>query len=52
MRELSTRVLEMSLSGRYVRSVSREVRLAMMDKCGVPMRLMTMGRMSTSVPSQ
>jgi hypothetical protein len=35
-----------------VRTVRREVRLAMVDECSVPVRLMTMGRMSTSVPSQ
>jgi hypothetical protein len=35
-----------------VRRVRREVRLAMVDVCGVPVRLMTMGRMSTSVPGQ
>jgi hypothetical protein len=35
-----------------VRRVSREVRLVMVDECGMPVRLMTMGRMSTSVPSQ
>jgi hypothetical protein len=33
-----------------MRRVRREVRLAMVDECGVPVRLMTMGRMSTSVP--
>jgi hypothetical protein len=49
MRNMSSRALEMSLSGAYVRSVSREVRLTMVDECGVPVRLMTMGRMSTSV---
>jgi hypothetical protein len=35
-----------------VRAVSREVRLAMVDECGVPVRLMTMGRMSTMVHGQ
>jgi hypothetical protein len=35
-----------------VRAVTREVRLAMVDECGAPVRLMTMGRMSTSVPGQ
>jgi hypothetical protein len=39
----------MSLSGGSVRRVRREVRLAMVDECGVPVRLMTMGKMSTSV---
>jgi hypothetical protein len=33
-----------------VRRVRREIRLVMVDECGVPVRLMTMGRMSTSVP--
>ena len=28
----------------------REVRLVMVEECGVPVRLMTMGRMSTTVP--
>ena len=52
MRDVSRRVLVMSLSGGSVRMVSREVRLSMVDECGVPVRLMTMGRMSTSVPGQ
>jgi len=52
MRDVSRRVLVMSLSGGSVRRVSREVRLSMVDECGVPVRLMTMGRMSTSVPGQ
>jgi hypothetical protein len=52
MRDVSSRVLEMSLSGGSLRSVSREVRLVMVDVCGVPLRLMTMGRMSTSVHGQ
>jgi hypothetical protein len=30
--------------------VRREVRLVMVDECGVPVRLMMMGKMSTSVP--
>jgi hypothetical protein len=47
MRDLSSRALEMSLSEGSVRRVSREVRLAVVDECGVPLRLMTMGRMST-----
>jgi hypothetical protein len=33
-----------------MRRVSREVRLVMVDECVVPVRLMTMGRMSTLVP--
>jgi hypothetical protein len=49
MRDVSNCVLEMSLSGGSVRSVRGEVRLAMVDECGVPVRLMTMGKMSTSV---
>jgi hypothetical protein len=35
-----------------MRRVSIEVRLIMVDECGEPVRLMTMGRMSTSVPCQ
>jgi hypothetical protein len=46
---MSSRALEMSLSGGSERKVRREVRLAMVDECGVPVRVMTMGRMSTSV---
>jgi hypothetical protein len=49
MRDVPSRVLEMSLSGGSVRSVGRDVRLAMVDECGVLVRLLTMGRMSTSV---
>jgi hypothetical protein len=45
---VSSRALEMSLSGGSVRMVRRELRLAMVDECGVPVRLMTMGWMSTS----
>jgi hypothetical protein len=52
MRDVVSRALGMSLSGGSVRRVRREVRLAMVDECGVHVRLMTMGRMSTSVPSQ
>jgi hypothetical protein len=52
MRDVSSRALETSLSGGFVRSVSREVRLTMVDECGVPVRLITMGRMSTSVHGQ
>jgi hypothetical protein len=52
MRDVSNRALEMSLSGGSVRRVTREVRLAMVDECGVPVRLMTMGRMSTAVTGQ
>ena len=35
-----------------MRAVSREVRLVMVEECGVPVRLMTMGMMSTTVPGQ
>jgi hypothetical protein len=35
-----------------VRRVRREVRFVMVDECGVPVRLMTMGMMSTSIPCQ
>jgi hypothetical protein len=52
MRDVSGRALELSLSGEFVRAVSREVRLVMVDECGVPVRLMTMGRMSTIVHGQ
>jgi hypothetical protein len=52
MRDVSSRALEMSLSGGSVRRVNRDVRLEMVDECGVPVRLMTMGRMSTSVTGQ
>jgi hypothetical protein len=52
MRVVSSRALAMSLSKGSVRAVSREVRLVMVDECGVPVRLMTMGRMSTNVPGQ
>jgi hypothetical protein len=50
MPDVSSRALEMSLSGGSLRRVRREVRLVMADECGVPVRLMTKGRMSTSVP--
>jgi hypothetical protein len=49
---VSRRALEMSLSGGSVREVSREVRLVMVEECGVPVRLMSMGRMSTTVHGQ
>jgi hypothetical protein len=52
MRDVTSRALEMRLSGRSVRRVSGEVRLVMVDECGVPVRLTTMARMSTSVPGQ
>jgi hypothetical protein len=53
MRDVSKRALEMSLSvGGYVRAVSREVRLVMVEECGVPVRLMTMERMSAIVSGQ
>jgi hypothetical protein len=49
MLDVSGRVFEMSLSGGIVRRVRREVRLVMVDACGVHVRPVTMGRMSTSV---
>jgi hypothetical protein len=52
VRDVSSRAFGMSLSGETMRIVRREVRLAMVDECGVPVRLITMGRMSTSVSSQ
>jgi hypothetical protein len=48
MRDVSRRALEMSLSGGSMRAVNREVRLLMVEECGVPVRLMTMARMSTT----
>jgi hypothetical protein len=49
--DVSSLVLEtMSLAGGSVRRVRRDVRLVMVDVWGVPVRLMTMGRMSTSIP--
>jgi hypothetical protein len=50
IRNVSSLVLEMSLSGVSVRRVRREVRLVMVDVWGVFVRIMTMGKMSTSVP--
>jgi hypothetical protein len=50
--DVSRRVFETSLSGGSMRRVRREVRLVMVDECGVPVRLMKMGRMSTSVHGQ
>jgi hypothetical protein len=52
MRVVSRRILEMSLSCGSVRSVRRDVRLAMVDVLGVPVRVMTMGRMSISIHDQ
>jgi hypothetical protein len=52
MRDVSRRALEMTLSGGSIRAVSREVRLVMVEECGVHVRLITMGRMSTTVPRQ
>jgi hypothetical protein len=52
MRDVSSRALNMSLSRGSVRRVSIEVRLVMVDERDVPVRLMTMGKMSTSVPGQ
>jgi hypothetical protein len=45
LRDVSRRAFEMSLSGGFVRRVRREVRLVMVDECGVHVRLMKMGRM-------
>jgi hypothetical protein len=39
MRDVSRWTLEMSLSGGSVRAVSREVRLVMVEECGVRVRL-------------
>jgi hypothetical protein len=50
MRDVSSRAFEMSFSGGSVRRVRRHVRLVVVDECGVPVRLMTMGRMSTLLP--
>jgi hypothetical protein len=52
MRDVLRRAFETSVSGGSVRRVRREVRLVMVYECGVPVRLMTMGRMSTAVPGQ
>jgi hypothetical protein len=52
MRDVSSRAFEMSLSGGSVRRVIREVRLVMVDECGVPEWLTTMGKMSTSAHGQ
>jgi hypothetical protein len=52
MRDVSSRVFEMSLSGGSVRRVSRGMILVMVDECGVHVRLMKMGRMSTTIPNQ
>jgi hypothetical protein len=52
MCDVSSLVLEMSLSGGSVQRVGREVRLAMVGMWGVPVRLMTMGRMPTLAPNQ
>jgi hypothetical protein len=49
MRDVTSRALEMSLSRGEVRSVKREVRMVVVDECGVPVQLMPMGRMSTPV---
>jgi hypothetical protein len=43
---VSRRALEMILSGGSVRAVSREVRLVMVEECGVHVRLVTMGRIA------
>jgi hypothetical protein len=50
MRDVLRRVFEMNLSGGSVRRVRREVRLVTVEECGVPVRLITMGRMPPYVP--
>jgi hypothetical protein len=52
MRDESIRDFEMSLSGGSMRRVRREVRLVMVAECGLPVRLMTMERMSISAHGQ
>jgi hypothetical protein len=52
VRDASSSLFEMILSGGSVRRLRREVGLAMVDPWGAPVRLMTMGRMSTSMPGQ
>jgi hypothetical protein len=52
MRDVSSRAFEMRMSGRSMRRVRSKMRLVVVDECGVPIRLMTMGKMSTSVPGQ
>jgi hypothetical protein len=51
-----TRRVEACFRDEFVRRVcagcEREVRLVMVEECGVPVRLITMGRMSTTVPGQ
>jgi hypothetical protein len=49
---MSIRVVETSLSVGSVRRANREVRLVIVKVWGVLVRLMTMGRMSNSVPGQ
>jgi hypothetical protein len=50
MHVVSRRVFEPSLLRGSVQSVRREVRLVFVDVRGVHVRLITMGRMSTSAP--
>jgi hypothetical protein len=52
MRMVSRRVLRMILSRGYVRSVRTDVRLVMVYVWGMPVRLMTIGRMSIIVPCE
>jgi hypothetical protein len=52
LRDESSGDFDMRLSGGSVRRVRRELGLVMVDECCVPVRLMAMGRMSTSVHGQ
>jgi hypothetical protein len=52
MRDVPSRVFEMSMSCGSLRRVRRDVKLAIVDAWGVPVRLMTMRRVSASVPGQ
>jgi hypothetical protein len=49
---VASRMCETCLPGGLLQRVRREVRLVIGDVWGVRVRLMTMGRMSTSVPGQ
>jgi hypothetical protein len=50
MRVVSGRAFEMILSGGSWGRVRSDVRLAVVDVCEVPLRHMTMERMSISIP--
>jgi hypothetical protein len=52
MRDVSSRVFKMSLSGGSVQRVRRQMKLEMVDVWGVHVRLMTMGKVSTSMLGQ